>query len=229
MEKERIVNITSASDYGISLSARVLGLLPFGLGGNRQNSTRHVYEIESVKTQKFIPSEHYIRESIFQAPVLSYLAKYKYKKPVYMIVGVKIGSNARVVHERGRALGGNLTGTMPGLAVGIPVDVEANVSGNTSDQRYDAYRIPNDFVFAYRLREIRYSKNRDSIDHSEFEKGAELHDLHNHKLQNVISEDTNSEEFRGVEDEIKVEGMAGVDFDDDEDALSVDGCILVGN
>jgi len=230
LETGRTIRTVQNTHLGVGLSAKVLSLLPFSVAGNRQKHKKQQYEIDNIKSQKFVPSEHYVRKSIFQPRVLSYLAKHKYNKSVYMIVGIKVGSNAYVVREGQRKVGGNVSGLVPlGAAVGIPVDLQAKVSATTSKDRFDAYRVPNDFVFAYRLQEIRYFKKNGFIENYSFTRGADLHDLDNHDSQDRDAECDVLEKYQGVKDEIEVEGISGYDFEDNEDdSVLVDGCIMLG-
>lgn len=81
------------------------------------------------------------------------------KSSIYDAVGIKVGNNANVVRQsRRRKVGGNVSGLVPGAAVDIPLDLQAKVWATTNKDRFDAYRVPNDLLFAYRLQEIRYFK-----------------------------------------------------------------------
>ena len=213
--------------YDASFSVAVLSLLPFSVAGNRRQSRMHRYEIEKVEERMFVPSQDYVRQSMFQAEVLSYLARYRWKKSVYMIVGIKVAQGGKIVHETEHALGGHLAGALPGASVGVPLDVGATVSTDTLHSRHEQKQIPNAFVFAYRLREIRYSKKRGFIDHQEFTKGADLHELHGPKKATSIELLPSALAIRI--DDIEIDGLSGADFEEDEDdSMLLDGCVVVG-
>lgn len=213
----------------MGLSATILSSLPFGIAGHRQISRTHVFEIDKVVSKTFVPSEEYVLKSMRQAAVLRHLAGHGYRKAVYMIVGIKIGCDARVVHRTQKSSHGKLSGTLPGLSVGIPVDIGAHVSGNARSDGREQKQIPGSFVFAYRLREIRYSKKSVLHQNWPFIRGADLHELHN-VTPKGIAVVADPETFLGTEDEIDIDGISGVDFEEDEDDLQfVDGCFLISS
>jgi len=212
----------------IGLSATILGSLPFDIAGHRKTSQKHAFDIDKVVSKTFVPSEEYVLKSMQQDAVLRHLARHGYRKAVYMIVGIKIGSGAQVVHQTQKSLHGKLSGTLPGMSVGIPVDVGAHVSGNAHSDGREEKHVPGSFVFAYRLREIRYSKKAVLYQSRPFIRGADLHELHN-----IINPEGNAvvagpQKFLGTEDEIDIDGISGVDFEEDEDdSQFVDGCFLI--
>ena len=66
------------------------------------------------------------------------------------------------------------------------------------------------------------------IDHQEFTKGADLHDLHGRHIPVSIKPPT-STVVVGIEDEIEIDGISGADFEEDEDdSMIIDGCVVVG-
>jgi hypothetical protein len=193
-----------------------MSVLPFTLAGRREKSTSHHYEIDNVEERMFVPSEYYIRQGILQSDILGYLARRHYRKAVYMIVGIKVALGGKVVHSIKRGSGGDIGGTVPGSSVGIPIDIGGKVSTERDSRRFEQKQIPRSFVFAYRLREIRYSKKSSHIEHREYTKHADLHDLHNRSTSLLHSKPV-PKEFLGHEDEIDIDGISAEDYVEDED------------
>ena len=120
-------------------------------------------------------------------------------------------STRRYYTKRNSERGGGLSGCVPGALTGIPVDFGAKLKHNGINQRYERKTIPSSFVFAYRLREVRYFKKDNSTRDIDFTKGAELHDLYGHSYvpsQAGVDEET----YFGTEDEIDVDGIFGEGF-----------------
>jgi hypothetical protein len=204
-----------------------MSILPFTLAGRRNNSTSSHYEIDNLEERVFVPSAHYIRQSILQNDVLGYLASRHYRTAVYMIVGIKLALGGKVVHSTKRGWGGDMGGTLPGASVGIPIDIGAKVSIDRDARRLEHKQIPDSFVFAYRLREIRYAKKSSRVDHREYTKHADLHDLQHRSA--YIPPKTVPKEFMGREDEIEIEGMSGEDYvEDEDDSMLLGECIILG-
>ena len=227
-EEHTTVSSTSHDHIHGGFSAAVLGFLPFRIGGNRGQLTVHRYEIQKVKQQLLLPSDEYIQQSVFQESVKGYLAKAFHKAAVYMIVGVKIGFGARILHRDQQTSGSHVSGMVPGAALSIPVDVGADISVSRSDFNYEEKIIAHPFVFAYRLRKIRYFK-KTRIEHSKFTAGAQLHNLNRRRLPESHGEEAGMNDCGDVE--IVVKGIADEDYGDEEDdeIKFVDGCCLVGH
>ena len=216
-------------EFGIGFSAAVLSLLPFGLQGDKERKTTHHFRIKTVEESMFLPSPEYVQKSVLQAEVLKYLAQHRYRKSLYMIVGIRVGCDAEVIHERKLGNGGKLSVAAPGSLTGIPVDFGAEIKAKSVDDYYERKHIPSSFVFAYRLREIRYFKKNDLIRDSVFTKGAELHDLHAKSVipTLTLAGDTIAP-YLGTPNEIDIDNIAGSDFEEDEDdSMIVDGCVMV--
>lgn len=211
----------------LGFSAAVLSLLPFGLSGENQTDRTHRYEIERVEERFFQPTPSYVRKSVSQPEVLAYLSKHKYRKSLFMIVGIKIGFNARITHSKSNALKTGVDATVPGALTGIPVDLTGDFGFQSMGNCYEQKVIPNTFVFAYRLREVRYFKAHGLTTDTEYTKGAELHDLHTPRNYSS-SPGLQEPNYSGVEDEIEIEGLACEDYEEDDfDSEVLDNCILV--
>jgi hypothetical protein len=161
--------------------------------------------------------------------VLSYLARHRYRKSLYMIVGIKIGLNAEITHHREHTTRGWLKAFIPGALIGAPVDVGAQAKGSVIEQRYEKIKIPTSFVFAYRLREVRYFKKSNFIENLEYTKGADLHDLYG--KSRVIEHFTDENvTYQGADEEIEIDGIFEEDFEENEhDTLIVDGSFMINS
>jgi hypothetical protein len=221
-EREVEFEIKSTRGFDIGFSATVLSKLPFEIGGKRKTTITHRYKIKEVEIQTFYPSRAFIRQSVLEAQVLQYLAAHGYRKSIYMVVGIKIAHGAHVFHGRTKEIGGTLGGTVPGAAVGIPLDLGSHIRGEVGKHRKETKEVVSSFVFAYRLREIRYFKKDGTITDVNFTKGAQLHSLYS-TLELVVGE--KEVKYCGCMDEIDVEEMASEDYEDDD--VDSNGCVMV--
>lgn len=155
-------------------------------------------------------------DALFQAPCS--------RSPVYMIVGIRVGSDARIIDERTGEIGGSASGTVPGSALGVPVDLEGEVSGRVTSEYYQEQDYKDPFVFAYRLHEIRYFTKDNSIRQFDYTKGADLHD----RQKPVYISSKVDEKYLGIPEEIDIDGIAREDFEENtKDAKIIDGCVMV--
>jgi len=210
---------------GLGFSANVLSLFPFGIAGDTNHGTGHKWEIKRVDEKSFRPSRLYVQQSVFQPDVLSYLAEKSYRKSLYMIVGVRIGRDAKITHTKTREVGGNFNATVPLTPAGVPADLAGKLYGSKHEDIYERKSIPGSFVFAYRLREIRYIKKINIVKDIDYTKKADLHNLHAKVIHRSI---TREPTYIGTADEIEVKGISGADFEEDrDDTTIVDGCVIV--
>ena len=161
MEERIIYDSKNARNVDLGFSASVLSTLPFKLGGDKQKSNDSRLEINSAEEQLFVPSDTYVLNSIKQPKVLRALAESGYSKSVFMLVGLKIASAGSITHEMKRGGGGGFDVTVPGAIIGGSVHVGAEAKINMTSGVLQKKTVSYPFVFAYRLREIRYllSKN----------------------------------------------------------------------
>ena len=214
-ERNVVFQKNSENGFGVGLSAAVFSILPCGIGGNTNKGTTHRYEINKVERRMFRPSRKYVQQSVQQPEVLEYLARNRYRKSLFMIVGIKVGFNAHVFHQRKLGRGAHLSGSIPGAVTGVPVDLGTSIRHDTIDQSYERKVIPTAFVFAYRLREIRYFKKDNSATDTDFTKGAELHCLDDDR-NTFVQPDPKEQNYLGTVDEIDIDGIVGEDFEEDE-------------
>jgi hypothetical protein len=227
-EKDTIFQTSSQNNLNIGFSASVSQLLPFTIAGGKRSSTNHRYEIQKVESQIFYPTQTYVRNTVAQPQVLKYLAEHKYHKSLFMIVGIKVGYDGQITQETKRKSGPQFNISVPSSLTGIiPLDFGAKFRIVRGIKRYQQKVLPS-FVFAYRLREIRYFKRDGSTRQTEYTKGAVLHGLDSDI--SLVAEQTGDHEpnFLGVEDEIEIQGLAGEDFaEDEDDSMIIDGFIMV--
>ena len=142
--------------------------------------------------------------------VAEYIVEPKFKKSIYMITGVKIARGADVKQERSEEAGPLLRVGVNGTTALSPVAAGPEVTISSSGPETIFSRGSSGFVFAYRLREIYYSKGK--VKHREHNKGA---------LQGLSSSSTKeSEEKTSVIPPLEILGYAGEDVSGEGSAVS---------
>lgn len=117
------------------------------------------YEIDKLTTTEFIPTKQYLQESIYQPDVKNWMLHNK-NEPLWMITGVKIASGARFLVSRAKEKGFHFQFGFDATGLGYPVAAGPQVEAVSKVAMTESARVGEDFVFAYRLREIRYSKRK---------------------------------------------------------------------
>ena len=130
-----------------------------------------IYAFDRVETRFFTPDKVYIEDSMSSPEVREFIKRSKFRANVYMITGIKIAIGASVMSTKMRQRGINVQLGMDGTAIGAPLAIGPDVDVSSSRTQGVFFDGASDFVFAFRLREIFYSKKQGTIDRG-FNKGA---------------------------------------------------------
>lgn len=138
---------------------RFLEWTGIGVSGSSDKSHDRLANFAKLETRTFKPSDDYVRQSIEAPQIQRYLTSHWVTKPVYMVTSVKIAYGASVRESVGRGKGGKgFVGIDGNLVGGVPAAVGASMQGLSEDGRAIEFKESTPFVFAYGLRQIRYSK-----------------------------------------------------------------------
>ena len=134
-----------------------------------------------METSFFEPTEEYLKAAVNVPPVARALEKQNYKKPLFMITGLKVVRGAsKAVSTKKLKLGGDLTaqgdmtvvgapGVAPGMSMGLDQDGSEHIEWESAEP----------YVFAFRLREIYYRRGTEL--ESEAHTAGALYSLENEK------------------------------------------------
>lgn len=143
---------SSSQRAGVFLSfLQILGLgVEAGTEHGRANVT--AYSCDELETQYFQPTDEYIAACTQLPEIQRYIVN---RQKLYVITGIKIAKGANVVSKALRSRGINLSTTVD-LSVlgGTPVQIGPGGSVSQSSEESTSFDVENDFVLAYRLREI---------------------------------------------------------------------------
>ncbi|OCK74585.1 hypothetical protein K432DRAFT_338800 [Lepidopterella palustris CBS 459.81] len=163
-----------------SILTKFLSILGVGVdvGANWDTSNEIVYTFDRVETTQFIPKEEYVQKCIEAAPVRRYLDKSRYRKPVYIITGLKTVTGARAKSHKSRAFGGNLGVEVDGTIWSggtVPIGGGPEVEGKTGMKEGTTWEGSSDFVFAFRVRKISVEKETGNVkENDDYNQGAFL-------------------------------------------------------
>ena len=168
------------------------------------------YGFKRLDTDFIDPTTEYYTQSVLVPSVAEYIVEPKFKKSIYMITGVKIARGADVEQARSEEAGAHLRVGVNGTTALFPVAAGPEVTISSSGSETTSSKGSSGFVFAYRLREIYYSKGK--VKHREHNKGA---------LQDLSGSSTKkSEENVSVIPPLEILGYAGEDVSGEGSAVS---------
>ncbi|EXF78837.1 hypothetical protein CFIO01_01676 [Colletotrichum fioriniae PJ7] len=129
---------------------------------------------KTIQTIQFLPTSEYLKTCIASQAVQRYLAKSRYRKPIFVITGLKIvtGAKAKSIHTS--AVSGECSAEADLTPIGgVPVGVGPNIGSRKGDRKEITWESCNDIVYAYRVRKISVTKKDSSIKKDEdYKKGA---------------------------------------------------------
>ena len=156
-----LYNNVSNSSNSISTSAKVRSLLGFSLEGHSDKSKVGSLLVNKIGIEEFQPTAEYVEDSFNQPAVLQHLKRKKYRVPIYMICGVKTAiGGGKIATENAQDRGVSASGQVKLSVKGVTDLATAELAFSSSKNKSEGRQIvaTNQFVFAYRLREIKYDK-----------------------------------------------------------------------
>ncbi|KAH7410616.1 hypothetical protein BKA64DRAFT_661347 [Cadophora sp. MPI-SDFR-AT-0126] len=148
-----------------------------GVGFNVGNSQDGEFSIDEVETTFIKPSgaatQDYLRKSLESEGVRGYLEGSRFRKSVFIIVGLKIAKGAKVHTGSARSKDGVANLMVDGTGAGLPVKVGPEVEAKVGMDESMEWKDEKSFVFAYRLRKVTCKKGKLAED-TAFNKGAFL-------------------------------------------------------
>ena len=92
-----------------------------------------------------------------------FLEKSRYRKPVYIITGLKTAKGVQAKTLSTRSAGTGLKAEANGLLLADPVTVGPTVSGDRTGSQSMAWESGSDFVFAFRVRKVVVKKKTGGV------------------------------------------------------------------
>jgi hypothetical protein len=194
--------------------------LGFDVDGSYENVEEDVYKFKKLETKSFDVDREYINASLAADGVAGYLAATRWKKPIFMVTGVKIAYGAHITSKRkkGWGAGGGLSGD--GTALGVPLSGGPKVENRMESTReVEVGDIP-ELVFAYRLSRITVSETR-RLKHKPYNEGAlfgmeeDVEDMSREsKLEDFDEQSDNLKDYQVLQEQV-------YDDDDDDDRVEI--------
>ena len=116
------------------------------------------FEIETVETAIFMPTNQYLEESIATSPqVQSALQRTVFRASLYIVTGIKIATGAKFSQTTSKGNSGDLEATAD---TGQGVSGGGKASAAKDHSKAVSFKKSDPFVFAFQLRKILYKKKK---------------------------------------------------------------------
>jgi len=154
--------------------SKFLELVSFHASANSSSTVEEIYSFTRMDTTEFFPDDDFVRKAMAAPAIGSYLARQRFRKSVYIVVGIKTVTGARVRTVRHSGRGGGVGGGLDlSLAGGPPVAVGADFNRENGHGEELEFTDDKDFVFAFRVRKVRVRKSG-RVDQDEYNRDGLL-------------------------------------------------------
>ncbi|RFN50788.1 hypothetical protein FIE12Z_5026 [Fusarium flagelliforme] len=135
----------------IGLWAKCLQFIQAGLSFSNLKSSIENHKFTTLETKYFLPDDDYFEQVLQDAGIQAYLQVHNWRKPVYVITGIKIARGASVSTEtkKGTSAQAELKANVAGADVGPKASWESDTKRGVS------YGGSTDYIFAYQLTRIK--------------------------------------------------------------------------
>ena len=196
------------------------------VGVSYDGSNDETYAFDRMETSMFRPTDEYVKESMRAPGVVRFVQKSNYKKPVYMITGLRIVHGAQVKSLKSKGHSAQFSIGGDGTLTGVPASVGPEVNVSLKEKEGVSFGASSDFVFAFQLRRVHIERKTKAVEHEEYNTGAMLEA----GAKKIEDADLPFEAVRLAErdaggDEFGYEAVANTIDDDDEELCT---CVMLG-
>ncbi|KAJ4179987.1 hypothetical protein NW755_012027 [Fusarium falciforme] len=135
----------------IGLWAKCMQFIGGGLSFCQLKSSLENHSFNTLETKYFLPDDAYFAQVLDDAGVQAYLHVHNWRKPVYLITGIKIAKGASVSTESSSGRSAQAELKVDATSVSAPVDVGPEASWDSEKKRGISYGGSTDYIFAYQL------------------------------------------------------------------------------
>ncbi|KAF2996443.1 hypothetical protein E8E13_003680 [Curvularia kusanoi] len=181
-----------------------LGYIPmkFQIASSKKQSHKLDWHFEKLESRIISPDLEYVKSAMRHGDVEESLRNWRnpFKRRVYMVTGVRVVSGA--CFKRREAASTKHSGAIDGVVPDMTVSVGSQATFGTSSSEAEVFEKASDFVYAYRLNEVKY---RGKITQRPFEKGEAASAASTGKILEQRKDMTEISDF-------EVTGMAELDL-----------------
>lgn len=138
------------------------------------------FVFDSIETAQFVPTPAHLQTCIESDNVRRFLQAARYRKPVYVITGVKVVNGAEANTLKSRTVGGTVAVEVDGTILSggaVPIGGGPGIEGRVGNKAETSWVGSSDFVFAFRVSKVFVAERTGQVaSEEEYRKGAMLGD-----------------------------------------------------
>ncbi|KAL1860722.1 hypothetical protein Daus18300_009065 [Diaporthe australafricana] len=166
-------------DGKFSILTKMMSFLGVGVDVSPSGSKSHekTFAFDKIETTQFSPREDFIRRCVETSAVRRFLEVSRYRRPVFIVTGIKVVRGAKAKTSKSSSIGGSLGVEVDGTIWSggmVPVSGGPSISGTISRKQGTSWEESSDFVLAYSVRMVKVSKGGQVSRDKDYKKGAML-------------------------------------------------------
>lgn len=148
----------------------------FGLGAEASVSfdkgAIDTYAFQHMQTTWFLPSKAFVDACVKNTNVVDFLEQTNFRKPLYIITGLKTveGASVTTVNSKGRGVNAKLG--FDGTSAAVPVTVGPEVERNIEESETASFEKSSPVIFAFKLAAVRCKEGNENVMLKDYTKGA---------------------------------------------------------
>lgn len=165
-------NLERVRSGKIGIWAKCLQAVGGQLSFTQLQSAAEDHEFNSLETKYFLPDDEYLAQAVNDAGVQAYFQVCNWRKPVYLITGIKIAKGSRVTSERSTERSAQAELKVVATTLGAPVEGGPEAAWESKKRRRISYAGSTDYIFAYRLMRMKPKRRGQESVNESYVKGA---------------------------------------------------------
>lgn len=129
-------------------------------------------EFDVLETKYFLPDDEYFAQAINDPGVQAYFQVCNWRKPVYMITGIKIARGSKVTSERNTERSAQAEIKVDATDLGVPVEVGPEATWESKKKSGVSYAGSTDYIFAYQLTRMKPKRKGRGSSNESYARGA---------------------------------------------------------
>lgn len=183
----------------------------------KHSSDMEVFSFKTIETTQFIPTLSYLQKCIENEHARRFLHMSRYRKPLYIVTGIKVVTGAQANTFKSRAVGASFASEADGTVLSggtVPIGGGPGIEGKAQNKTTVQWEACGDFVFAFRASRVLVGKVEEQVaSEEEYRKGAML----GHEEEEVQGPELS---VLKIEDpDVEAEGFDVEDLTEDGDAV----------
>ncbi|KAM0414541.1 hypothetical protein ACHAPT_013621 [Fusarium lateritium] len=156
----------------IGIWAKCLQVLGGQLSFSQLKSAMEDHKFTNLETKYFLPDDDYLAQALQDPGVQAYFEVHNWRKPVYLITGIKIAKGASVTTESSMERSVQAELKVDATTLGASAEAGPEGSWTSKDRRGISYAGSTDYIFAYRLTRMKPKRRGQAVSNESFVKGA---------------------------------------------------------